>query len=451
MQEISRALAFSSATEEYADAWLNDAVTDFKPLGDHITKMCSAAYTAYGKRVVLMIDEVDKTSSNRVFLYFLGMLRDKFLSRKAGKDHTFQSVILAGVTDIKNLKLKMINDGIYTPKETEGKIYNSPWNIAVDFDVDMAFSPSEIATMLNDYEADHKTGMDIGLVSEEIYKYTSGYPYLVSRICQYIDEKLDKDWTENGVQEAVKIITQEKSVLFSDMFKNLENNKELYDFIYAILIVGEQKLYVPDNPIIELAGMYGYIKKGNGGSGAGSSGYAIVANKTFEMRMSYYFSSKDENISRIESMFSRGLYQEVVNGDVFDMALCMRRFAEHYRELYAEADDSFLERHGRLLFLSWLKPLVNGQGFYHIESQFTDMRRMDVVVDFGSDQFIVEMKLWKGATAQERAYDQLLGYMDTKNLDKGYLLTFDFRKEQNRAYKAEWVDVGGKQVYEVIV
>jgi hypothetical protein len=68
-----------------------------------------------------MIDEVDKTSNNRVYIHFLGMLRDKYLARKDGREFTFQSVILAGVYDIKNLKLKMINEGVYSPTATEGE------------------------------------------------------------------------------------------------------------------------------------------------------------------------------------------------------------------------------------------------------------------------------------------------------------------------------------------
>ena len=94
---------------------------------------------------------------------------------------------------------------------------------------------------------------------------------------------------------------------------------------------------------------------------------------------------------------------------------------------------------------------MNGQEFYHIESQFTDLRRMDVVVDVGRDQFIIELKLWKGEAARDRAYEQLLGYMDSKKADKGYLLTFDFRKEKNKERKAEWVRVGDRLIFDVIV
>ena len=133
------------------------------------------------------------------------------------------------------------------------------------------------------------------------------------------------------------------------------------------------------------------------------------------------------------------------------MELCLCKFAEHYKEIFTEEDVHFLERHGRLLFLSYLRPLVNGQGFYHIESQFTDLRRMDIVVDFGHNQYIIELKIWKGETAQEKAYDQLLSYMNSKNADKGYLLTFDFRKEKNKKRKSEWVQAEDKLIFDVIV
>ena len=45
---------------------------------------------------------------------------------------TFQSVILAGVTDIKNLKRRL--------QPNEEHKFNSPWNIAADFNVDMSLS-----------------------------------------------------------------------------------------------------------------------------------------------------------------------------------------------------------------------------------------------------------------------------------------------------------------------
>ena len=114
-------------------------LTSFEELSKVITCFCESS----PKPVVLLIDEVDKSSDNQMFLNFIGMLRNKYLERNEGLGNTFYSVVLAGVYDIKNLKLKLRPDA--------EKKYNSPWNIAADFNVDMTFHPEEIAQMLDEY------------------------------------------------------------------------------------------------------------------------------------------------------------------------------------------------------------------------------------------------------------------------------------------------------------
>jgi hypothetical protein len=434
LELIYNSLQFTYPPGEYIESWPADGVSNFRELSKHITKMCR------DKKVVLMIDEVDKTSNNQIFLHFLGMLRNKYLEREKAKDHTFHSVILAGVYNIKNIKLKMMNERMYQRTAEENKIYNSPWNIAVNFKVDMSFAPNEIATMLKEYEADHNTGMDIEAISEEIYEFTGGYPFLVSRICQAIDEELDKDWTPNGVQATLKIILVEESTLFDDLIKNIENNKKLYDFLYDLLFIGAEKSFNIDNSTVNLGYMYGFFKN--------SDGKVKVANKIFETRIYNYFISENQDKQKVTGV----LQQDVVKNGRFDMELCLSKFAAHYAEIFNERDSEFIENHGRLLFLSYLRPLINGQGFYHIESQLVDLRRMDIVVDFGRDQFIIELKIWHGDSLHQEAYEQLLGYMDSKNTTCGYLLTFDFRKGANKQPGAKWVDFdGGKRIFDVVL
>ena len=172
VRKIGRVLKNQNVSRMLLEEW-NRPVSEQFPLddlGERITNHTD-------KEVILMIDEVDKSSNNQIFLSFLGLLRTKYLEQLQKNDHTFQSVVLAGVYDIKNLKVKL------HPNE-ESK-YNSPWNIAVDFTVDMSFDPDDIAAMLKEYEKDYHTGMDIDGVSHLIYEYTSGYPYLVSRLCSF--------------------------------------------------------------------------------------------------------------------------------------------------------------------------------------------------------------------------------------------------------------------------
>jgi hypothetical protein len=189
----------------------------------------------------------------------------------------------------------MEGDGVYTPTPTEGKRQYSPWNIAVKFNVDMAFSPVEIATMLTEYETDHHTGMDIGQIAEEIYYYTSGYPFMVSRICQCIDEELDGDWAKSGVIQAVHILQGEDNTLFDDLIKNLENYQPLYRLLYGMLIIGRSKAFVSRQPDVKLAAMFGYISRG-------ADNMAVISNRIFEIVMTDHFAGNDISAEPIREM-----------------------------------------------------------------------------------------------------------------------------------------------------
>ena len=405
-----------------ANIWNNQTITTFKKLDKFLNIACK------GKKIVLIIDETDKTSNNLVFLRFIGVLRDKYLLRKNDKTFTFQSVILCGVHDIRNLKLKMIKAGTHQLQDGEKRI-NSPWNIAADFEIDMSFSAPEIATMLNEYEKDHKTGMDTEAVSKEIRAYTNGYPYLVSRICKIIDEKLEKDWTLNGVQKAVKIILQENNLLFDDMFKNVESDKNLKDLLHEIAINRRNFTYNQNNPSMQTGVMFGILTN--------NEGVLAIGNRIFEISICDYFISEKE----IEgAIYAKGETKSIIiQNDKLNMELCIKKFMQHYYELYHKKDNAFLERECRLLFLTYIKPLINGAGFYHIESEVRNGERTDLIVDYGTEQFIVELKVWHGEQKHEKAHEQLIKYLDSKNKSEGYLLTFDFRKRRVKKPSAKWV------------
>lgn len=333
----------------------------------------------------------------------------------------------------------MVKKGLILLGENESS-HNSPWNIAADFEVDMSFSPVDIATMLKAYQDDHHIGMDLTQIVEEIYSYTSGYPFMVSRICQHIENKLHRDWTQSGVQAAVKILLEEKNTLFDDMSKNLENNESLREFVRSILIGSEAKKFSTDDVCVDFGVVFGYFKN--------VDSQVAIANKIFEIRMTNYFILRD---GRTQKQITGVLKEDIIIGGKFNMALCIEKFAKHYYASFADRDLEFYERHGRLLFLAYLQPLINDTGFYHIESETRNSRRMDIVVDYGTDQFIVELKLWSGNVMHDKAYEQLLGYMDSKGATEGYLLTFDFRLGMNKKIKAEWVVINGKRIFDVVV
>jgi hypothetical protein len=432
-ENCAKGLRYTDARDELRSFWEMNIPENIKTLDKKITEFCEMSE----KPVVLLIDEVDKTSDNQNFLNFLGMLRNKYLLRNRGKDFTFQSIILAGVYDIKNLKLKMADKE--TISASGGRAYNSPWNIAADFDIDMSLSSNEISAMLVDYEKDFHTGMDIKKISKEIRGYTNGYPFLVSKICKIIDEKLDRKWTVGGVTDAVKILLNDGNTLFDDMFKNIENNQKLYDLIFDVMIGGKEIPFSLEHPETELGSMYGIFMN--------KDGKVAIANELFELRISNYLAAK---IASVSSVTNYVLKEDVVKNGQFDMPLCLEKFGRHFYGLYNENDEKFLEKYCRMLFITYLKPLINGQGFYHIEAQTRNIRRMDLILDYGKEQFVIEMKLWRSGKRHKDAYAKLWDYLDGKGLNTGYLLTFDFRKE-GKEVKSEWVEFEGKRIFDIVI
>lgn len=408
---------------------------DFYELGNIISKLCKML----DKQVVLLIDEVDQASNYESFVDFLGLLRAKFLKRDTRP--TFQSVILASVYDITNLKLKIRDE-----KEHQ---YNSPWNIATAFTISMDFTSEQIGTMLYDYEAEHHTGMNIPEIAQLIYDYTSGYPFMVSRICMLMDEMIKgheaehsvgNAWSVEGVKSAVKMLLSESNTLFDDMRKKLQDFPELRTMLYEMLYNGKSYPYVIDDKFVDIAEMFGYIR---------SEGNVLkLANRIFETRLYNLFAFEEGKNSSIYTAGMNDRNQFVENGHL-NMRLVLERFIVNFTDLYGDNNEKFLENVGRKYFLFYLKPIINGTGNYYIEAQTRDERRTDVIVDYHGEQFVVEMKIWHGEEYNNRGEKQLVDYLNAYHLDKGYMLSFNFNKKKIAGVKEH--KIGDKILIEAVV
>lgn len=395
---------------------------DLVELFNGLSDICKAS----DKPIVLVIDEVDSATNNQVFLDFLAQLRGYYIERD--DIPTFQSVILAGVYDIKNLKQKIRDNEVHKT--------NSPWNIAATFDVDMSFSAQAIADMLCDYEQDYHTGMDVEQMANLIYDYTSGYPFLVSDLCKIMDENITgtepfptrtETWTKRGFLEALKIVLAEKNTLFEAMVHKLEEYPNLKKMLYDILFTGRTYLYNSLDKNMDIATMFGFVKN--------KDGIVTIANRIFETILYNLFLTSTE--MKNTNIYQTALLEKnqfIQNGEL-NMKLILERFILSFSDIYGNKNEKFLEEDGRRYFLLFLRPIINGTGNYYIEAQTRDAGRTDVIVDYLGKQYIIELKIWRGEEYNRRGIEQLGDYLNAYHQTTGYMLSFNFNKNKEVGIK----------------
>jgi hypothetical protein len=302
----------------------------------------------------------------------------------------------------------------------------------------MSFHPADIATMLSDYESDCHTGMDIPAISERVYFYTSGYPFLVSDICKVIDEA-PLAWSTDGVDMAAKMIVSKTNLLFDDMIKNVSFYPEFGKLTEGILLRGEQVSAQSSNENVNLGLMYGIYGE--------KDGKVIISNALFRTWLTNHFISIVE-IKGI--LYGYNDYSpQFIHDGILDLETVFTKFSVFMREEYRDSDSDFIERQGRLLFLSFLRGIINGKGNYAIEPETRGSKRMDIVVFFERKEYIIELKIWRGESYEAKGMKQLAGYVNSRGQKKGYLLSYCNLKKSPR--ESGHVVVDGVEIYEQVV
>jgi hypothetical protein len=411
---------------------------ELSPVPDRIDMLgiwISDLVKTIGKKIVLIIDEVDKSSNNQLFLDFLGMLRNKYLKRREPGQPTFHSVILTGVHDVKSLKIKY-------RKDSESKL-NSPWNIAVDFEVNLSFSANEIRTMLEDYTKEEQVTLDIPFFAERLFYLTSGYPFLVSQLCKIVHEKIlparenHCQWQPEDLEKAVQISLNTDNTNSDSLIQNLENNPDLYELVFNIIMNGVEFSFNTNNPIILFGKIYGVLKD--------EKGKAKIHNRLYEQRIYNYMASKLETSGKAVLDHFTAKYLDETGG--LDIKKIFLKFQDFMKENQSKKNRDFLERNGRLLFLAFIRPIINGRGFDFKEAQVSEETRLDIVVTFDNKKYIIELKIWRGEVYHQDGIRQLCGYLDSQNETTGYLLVYDLRKESGLIGKNELIETEGKTIF----
>jgi len=169
-----------------------------------------------------------------------------------------------------------------------------------------------------------------------------------------------------------------------------------------------------------------------------------IHNRIFEQRIYNMMLSKTLRKNTV----SIGL-EGYSNDNKLNVNHILQRFQQFMKENYSTRDEKFIEREGRLLFLSFLKPIINGKGYEFKEPVVGEERRMDIVVVYENIRYVIELKVWYGEQSHQKGLQQLSDYLDLYSLKSGFLLIFNFNK--NKEYRHETIQFADKEIFAVWV
>jgi hypothetical protein len=233
--------------------WLSGVISKIEDLYD-VNNLITKLVSKTNKKVILLIDDADKNSNNQVFVSFLAVLRSKYLERRGNS--TFHSVVLASMHDVTSIELKSEYDEI--------RKYNAAWNIATNYHINLNLQPVGIKSMLDNYVLKTKIQIDTQIIADKLFYLTSGHPYLVSKLCKTIDEKIlpiknRQEWIEEDVDKASQLILKEDENV-NALLKIIEGNTDLYRFVSLVIngAVIDYSFYIP---AIRLGALHGIFAR----------------------------------------------------------------------------------------------------------------------------------------------------------------------------------------------
>ena len=374
-----------------------------------------------GQQVILVIDEFDGIP--QVALSdFLHTLRHIYIS---GKPRCPHSVGIIGVKSIAQLNY-------------DRSI--SPFNIQDEFHLP-SFTLEQVHELLGQY-TDEVGQVFIPKVVASIHKQTAGQPVLVNRFAQILTEELDipksEPITMAHFSEAHTQLLHDRNTNIEHLTTNIRRNPRFASVLMRIMERDEGVDFNMDDDIINELATYGVIKKS-------TDGMCEILNPIYLYRILRTFKPI---VNGLEDQYVPGGGPEgFLNYITPTGYIEMGSLLDNFRDFIARAGFKILqvpdtpqESVGRHLLLAYLDQFVKViGGFMHIEVQ-TGRGRMDIIITYNQQKYIIETKIWRGDNRYQAGKKQLAAYIRYESLTEGYYIVFDHRQAPKPRVETETIE-----------
>jgi len=378
--------------------------------------------------LVVFMDEADCLVGTTM-ISFLTQLRDGYLARN--KTPFPHSVALVGMRAIRDYPLTLEDRQVVSWLGSA-----SPFNVTAEAATLLAFTADEVVELLTQHT--EKTGQRFEAdAAARIFELSLGQPWLVNALA---DQIVDRDLRDRSapitaahVDSAKETIILERRTHIDSLVHKLREPRVRH--IIDAMLAGER--ITGDS----LDDDFAYVR-----------GLGLIRQREgqFEIANPIYREVIPRALTFIQQM---QIYEKpaayVLPDGSLDVPKLLANWQRFWREdgHLAAAGFSYQESGPHLMLMAFLQRIVNGGG--RVEREYGLGRgALDLIIEWRGARHVIEVKLRRDTQTEERALEQVTGYLDSLGLLEGWLVMFDLRKATPWAERlfTRVVDVAGKRV-----
>ncbi len=374
------------------------------------------------KPIIILFDEVD-CLSNGTLLSFLRQLREGYIKRSYIS--FVHSIALVGMRNIRDYKANLRDDST-----TLGSA--SPFNIISESLTLENFSADEIESLYDQHTKSTTQKFDKKTI-EKIYHWTQGQPWLVNALAREIIVKILKNnyalnITPVMVDNAAKTIILRRDTHIDSLLERLKEPR-VRKIIEPIILGDELGINRLDDDF-EYVKDLGLISVSNGNISPSNQIYNEVIIRALTFNAQEALKSEKFNFKSSTT---------ILENKSIDMNLLLTEFQQFWRINSEIWEDKFQYKEAapHLILMAFLQRVLNGGG--NIIREFGSGKgRVDLCIEYFSQKYPIELKLYYRKETITKGLEQLLGYMDRLGEKEGWLVIFDRRKKRSWTQKIYW-------------
>ena len=386
---------------------------DTAEITDHLSMLRFFQHLAnllWNQKFVVVIDEFDGIPKTAV-RGFLHSLRRIYLTRSA--QQCPHSVGIVGVKSIEQL---------------DYDCSVSPFNIHDEFAVSN-FTLEQVRELLAQY-TDEVGQAFAPEVIESLHKQTAGQPFLVNRCAQILTTELEIPKTESitmaHFSNAHTQLLRQQNRNIQHLLTNIRRDPRFEKILMQITSYDKGVDFNLDDEVISELVTYGVIEEDTGGM-------CKIVSPIYQFRIMRAFKRSVNGLERdYLPEDTRAGFQDYLTPDGH---VQMQALLDNFKDFIARAGFRILqipdtphEYVGQSLLFAYLDQFVRLVGGHMYLEVQTGRGRMDMLILHNARKYVVETKIWEGDLLYEAGKTQLAKYLTIENVNEGYYVVFDHRK-----------------------